>query len=287
MSLPRWEVTDSQASAVLADAIKQLHSISDSARRDAEVLLQAACGIDQSSLIRDPDQRIDHNALSAFYHYLTRRKRGEPIACILGHKEFWSIDLKLNRATLTPRPETEVLVETVLDQIPCDTSSKIVDLGTGCGAIAIALASERPHTQITATDISSVAIVQAAENAAVLGLPICFLQSDWFSELQGSQFDVIVSNPPYIRTEDPALEAGTADFEPAQALFGGMDGLDCLRTICQEAKRYLNPGGFLALEHGYDQKDAVAILIKEAGLELNSQIDDYAGLPRVTTALRR
>ena len=286
MSSPRWEVTDSPASAVLADAIRQLQSTSDSARRDVEVLLHAACDIDQSSVIRDPDQLIDHNALAAFYHYLARRKLGEPIACILGHKEFWSIDLKLNKATLTPRPETEILVETVLDQIPCDTNSTIVDLGTGCGAIAIALASERTHSQITATDISSVAIFQAAENAAALELQICFLQSDWFSKLQGTQFDVIVSNPPYIRANDPALEEGTADFEPAQALFGGIDGLDCLRAICQEAKNHLNPGGFLALEHGYDQKDAVANLIKEAGLELISQVNDYAGLPRVTTALR-
>ena len=286
MSLPRWEVTDSRASAVLADAIRQLQSTSDSARRDAEVLMHAACEIDQTSVIRDPDQLIHHNALAAFHHYLDRRKLGEPIACILGHQEFWSIDLKLNKATLTPRPETEVLVETVLDQIPCDTKSKIVDLGTGCGAIAIALASERAHAQITATDISSVALCQAAENAAVLELQSCFLQSDWFSKLQDTQFDVIVSNPPYIKTDDPALEAGTAHFEPAEALFGGTDGLDCLRTICREANRHLNPGGFLALEHGYDQKDAVAILIKEAGLELNSQIDDYAGLPRVTTALR-
>ena len=286
MSSPRWEVTDSPASAVLADAIRQLQSTSDSARRDVEVLLHAACDIDQSSVIRDPDQLIDHNALAAFYHYLARRKLGEPIACILGHKEFWSIDLKLNKATLTPRPETEILVETVLDQIPCDTNSTIVDLGTGCGAIAIALASERTHSQITATDISSVAIFQAAENAAALELQICFLQSDWFSKLQGTQFDVIVSNPPYIRANAPTLEEGTADFEPAQALFGGIDGLDCLRAICREAKNHLNPGGFLALEHGYDQKDAVANLIKEAGLELNSQVNDYAGLPRVTTALR-
>ena len=286
MSSPRWEVTDSPASAVLADAIRQLQSTSDSARRDVEVLLHAACDIDQSSVIRDPDQLIDHNALAAFYHYLARRKLGEPIGRILGHKEFWSIDLKLNKATLTPRPETEILVETVLDQIPCDTNSTIVDLGTGCGAIAIALASERTHSQITATDISSVAIFQAAENAAALELQICFLQSDWFSKLQGTQFDVIVSNPPYIRANDPALEEGTADFEPAQALFGGIDGLDCLRAICREAKNHLNPGGFLALEHGYDQKDAVANLIKEAGLELNSQVNDYAGLPRVTTALR-
>ena len=286
MSSPRWEVIDSPASAVLADAIRQLQSTSDSARRDVEVLLHAACDIDQSSVIRDPDQLIDHNALAAFYHYLARRKLGEPIACILGHKEFWSIDLKLNKATLTPRPETEILVETVLDQIPCDTNSTIVDLGTGCGAIAIALASERTHSQITATDISSFAIFQAAENAAALELQICFLQSDWFSKLQGTQFDVIVSNPPYIRANDPALEEGTADFEPAQALFGGIDGLDCLRAICREAKNHLNPGGFLALEHGYDQKDAVANLIKEAGLELNSQVNDYAGLPRVTTALR-
>ena len=286
MSSPRWEVTDSPASAVLADAIRQLQSTSDSARRDVEVLLHAACDIDQSSVIRDPDQLIDHNALAAFYHYLARRKLGEPIACILGHKEFWSIDLKLNKATLTPRPETEILVETVLDQIPCDTNSTIVDLGTGCGAIAIALASERTHSQITATDISSFAIFQAAENAAALELQICFLQSDWFSKLQGTQFDVIVSNPPYIRANDPTLEEGTADFEPAQALFGGIDGLDCLRAICREAKNHLNPGGFLALEHGYDQKDAVANLIKEAGLELNSQVNDYAGLPRVTTALR-
>ena len=286
MSSPRWEVTDSPASAVLADAIRQLQSTSDSARRDVEVLLHAACDIDQSSVIRDPDQLIDHNALAAFYHYLARRKLGEPIACILGHKEFWSIDLKLNKATLTPRPETEILVETVLDQIPCDTNSTIVDLGTGCGAIAIALASERTHSQITATDISSVAIFQAAENAAALELQICFLQSDWFSKLQGTQFDVIVSNPPYIGANEPTLEEGTADFEPAQALFGGIDGLDCLRAICREAKNHLNPGGFLALEHGYDQKDAVANLIKEAGLELNSQVNDYAGLPRVTTALR-
>ena len=277
-------VTEYRAAALVQEGITQLTGCSDSPRLDAEVLLQAACGINRTALARDPGQLVDPQSTTAFFVLLKRRSQKEPIACILGRKEFWSLDIELNDATLVPRPETEVLVEAALDAIPPDTAIDVADLGTGSGAIALALAIERPLARITATDISRAALSKARENAKRLGLDIRFVEGDWFAPLAGCRFDAIVSNPPYVRQNDPALETGPARFEPATALFAGEDGLDCIRALCADLKNHVKPGGLVALEHGHDQQDAVHALLSVTGLESIVHVKDHAGLARVTSA---
>lgn len=277
-------MTEYRPAALVQEGISQLTGCSDSPRLDAEVLLRAACGINRTALARDPDQSIDAQSADAFFSFLKRRCQAEPIAYILGRKEFWSLEIELNHATLVPRPETEVLVETILDAIPPDTVVDIADLGTGSGAIALALAIERPLAYITATDISGAALSQARENAKRLGLNIQFAEGDWFAPLKGRQFDAIVSNPPYVRRNDPALETTPARFEPATALFAGEDGLDCIRALCADLKHHVKPGGLVALEHGHDQQRAVHTLLSATGLESIVQVNDHAGLARVTSA---
>jgi len=277
-------VTEYRPAALVQEGISQLTGCSDSPRLDAEVLLRAACGINRTALARDPDQSIDAQSADAFFSFLKRRCQAEPIAYILGRKEFWSLEIELNDATLVPRPETEVLVETILDAIPPDAAVDIADLGTGSGAIALALAIERPLAYITATDISGAALSKARENAKRLGLDIQFAEGDWFAPLKGRQFDAIVSNPPYVRRNDPALETTPARFEPATALFAGEDGLDCIRALCADLKHHVKPGGLVALEHGHDQQDAVHTLLSATGLESIVQVNDHAGLARVTSA---
>ncbi len=277
-------VTEYRAAALVQEGITQLTGCSDSPRLDAEVLLQAACDINRTALARDPDQLVDPQSTAAFFVLLKRRSQKEPIACILGRKEFWSLDIELNDATLVPRPETEVLVEAALDVIPPDTAVDVADLGTGSGAIALALAIERPLARITATDISRAALSKARENAKRLGLDIHFVEGDWFAPLAGCRFDAIVSNPPYVRQNDPALETGPTRFEPATALFAGEDGLDCIRALCADLKNHVKPGGLVALEHGHDQQDAVHALLSVTGLESIVHVKDHAGLARVTSA---
>jgi len=279
-------VTDLCASALLAEAVTLLKTQSPTARLDAEILLCATSGLEPIALIRDPDQLIPNTAAEEFRRFLARRAAGEPIAVILKQKEFWSMMLDLNEATLVPRPETEILVEAVLSETPEDEALSILDLGTGSGAIALALASERPQARITATDVSAEALDQARQNAKRHGLSVRFVLSDCFDALGDAIFDVVVSNPPYVKDHDDALEDSAARYDPSHALFAGSDGLDCIRRICKDASDYLVPGGFVALEHGFDQKDAVASLLSEAGFSAIKSIDDYAGLPRVTTARR-
>ena len=279
-------MTDLCASALLAEAVTLLKTQSPTARLDAEILLCATSGLEPIALIRDPDQLIPNTAAEEFRRFLARRAAGEPIAVILKQKEFWSMMLDLNEATLVPRPETEILVEAVLSETPEDEALSILDLGTGSGAIALALASERPQARITATDISAEALDQARQNAKRHGLSVRFVLSDCFDALGDAIFDVVVSNPPYVKDHDDALEDSAARYDPSHALFAGSDGLDCIRRICKDASDYLVPGGFVALEHGFDQKDAVASLLSEAGFSAIKSIDDYAGLPRVTTARR-
>ena len=279
-----WAVTELTAAALVQGGTTHLTGRSDSPRRDAEVLLQAACGIDRTALVKNPDVSVNTAAADTYFDFLNRRYNHEPVACILGHKEFWSLDIELNASTLVPRPETELLVETALEAIPAGTAVEIADLGTGSGAIALALAAERPRAGITATDINPDALSQARDNASRLGLAIHFEEGDWFGPLVGRRFDVIVSNPPYVRDDDPLLQTGPALFEPPLALFGGQDGLACIRTLCTSVKNYLSPGGFVALEHGHDQQDAVKALLSEVGLESIVGLKDLAGYPRVTTA---
>lgn len=247
---------------------------SPTARLDAELLLAAAIGKSRSYLHTWPERIVASEAAQTFADYLQRRRAGEPVAYILGQQGFWNLDLEVAPHTLIPRPETELLVETAMQLQPAD-QARVLDLGTGTGAIALALASERRQWQVTAVDRVDEAVALAERNRQRLQLDNArMLVSHWFSALDGQRFDVIISNPPYIAAEDPHLVAGDVRFEPSSALVAGHDGLDDLRQIIAEAPAHLVGGGWLLLEHGYDQAAAVRELLARHGFEqIESRLD--------------
>jgi release factor glutamine methyltransferase len=235
-------------------------------RHEAELLLLQVLERDRSWLFAHATDAVDAPTEAAFQALLQRRLVGEPVAYLLGHRGFWTLDLAVTPATLIPRPETERLVELALERLPPDRPVRVADLGTGSGAIALALASERPHAQVLATDLSAAALAVATANAARLGLGrVGFRQGAWFEPLAGERFDLIASNPPYIADSDPHLTRGDLRFEPATALASGHDGLDDIRTIIADAPAHLLPGGWLLLEHGWDQGKAIRALLTAAG----------------------
>ena len=243
-------------------------------RLDAELLLAAALGKPRSYLRTWPERELDADQLGLFRSHLQRRRQGEPVAYILGHQGFWSLDLEVAPHTLIPRPDTELLVESALALLPA-TPLAALDLGTGTGAIALALASERPGWQVTGVDRVEDAVALAERNRQRLQLDnVRFLHSHWFSALAGQCFGLILSNPPYIRADDQHLEQGDVRFEPSSALIAGSDGLDDIRAIIQAAPQHLLSGGRLLLEHGFDQAEAVRSLLSEGGfVEVNSRRD--------------
>ncbi|WP_395605696.1 peptide chain release factor N(5)-glutamine methyltransferase [Pseudomonas sp. B16120] len=259
---------------------------SPTARLDVELLLAAALGKSRSYLHTWPEKIVSSEDALTFAGYLQRRRSGEPVAYILGQQGFWKLDLEVAPHTLIPRPETELLVEAALELLPA-TPAQILDLGTGSGAIALALASERPAWQVTAVDRVLKAVALAERNRQRLHLTnATVLNSHWFSALQGHRFDLIISNPPYIADNDPHLAAGDVRFEPASALVAGHDGLDDLRLITQESPDHLNDGGWLLLEHGYDQAQAVRDLLLNQGFDgVHSRID-LGGHERITLGRR-
>lgn len=259
---------------------------SPTARLDVELLLAAALGKSRSYLHTWPEKIVNSEDALTFAGYLQRRRSGEPVAYILGQQGFWKLDLEVAPHTLIPRPETELLVEAALELLPA-TPAQILDLGTGSGAIALALASERPAWQVTAVDRVLEAVALAERNRQRLHLNnATVLNSHWFSALQGHRFDLIISNPPYIADNDPHLAAGDVRFEPASALVAGHDGLDDLRLITQESPDHLNDGGWLLLEHGYDQAQAVRDLLLNQGFDgVHSRID-LGGHERITLGRR-
>ncbi|BCM26087.1 peptide chain release factor N(5)-glutamine methyltransferase [Methyloradius palustris] len=229
---------------------------------------------------------LQANNHAEFQALLTRRLGGEPIAYILGMREFYGLKLKVTPDTLIPRPDTETLVETALAKIPKHQPYKILDLGTGTGAITLAIASQRPKTSVTAVDASEAALSVAIENAATLNIKnVSFLLSNWFADLQNQRFDLIVSNPPYIESNDAHLGQGDLRFEPLSALESGADGLDDIRSIIQAASEHLNPNGWLMLEHGYNQASEVAHLLHQAGFCDVSHAYDIAGIARVSIGM--
>lgn len=252
-------------------------------RLDLELLLAAALNKPKSYLYTWPEQLVSEPALTTFNSYLVRRQQGEPIAYILGLQGFWSLDLQVGKQTLIPRPDTELLVEVCLQQIPTDQSYAILDLGTGTGAIALAIASERPLTQVLGVDFIEQAVQLATANKERLQLNNAnFIQSDWFTCLACKQFNMIVSNPPYIAADDPHLKQGDVRFEPITALASGVDGLDDIKLIIKQAPNYLMANGWLFFEHGYQQAKAVQQLLVERGFTAINTWRDLGGNERVT-----
>ncbi|MDI6725458.1 MAG: peptide chain release factor N(5)-glutamine methyltransferase [Smithellaceae bacterium] len=255
-------------------------------RLDAEVLLSHFLKIDRLVLITEPQRSLTEDEVRDFIFWVERRTLGEPVAYITGMKEFWSLPFEVNRDVLIPRPETELLVEEAIKEATGRKEIRILDLGTGSGAIAVALAHELKNARLVATDISPAALMTAEGNARANGVAdrITFLWGDLFAPVDGF-FDIIVSNPPYIAEEDfPLLPVGVKGYEPSSALLAGPDGTDVLRRIIEAAPTFLKPGGSLLLEIGARQRDAIALLLGRAGLIEPVFRRDYAGYWRVARA---
>ena len=262
---------------------RELQPFSPTPRLDAEVLLMSVCAFRRSHLITRQHLAVTDDQRRQLDALMTRRQRGEPIAYLTGAREFWSMDLRVSPHTLIPRPETELLVEKALERIPPDADWTIADLGTGCGAIALALAKERPRCRLIATDISPQALDVARLNANIFCLNhVEFREGDWLTALAGDWLDVIVSNPPYVRADDPHLAQGDVRFEPRQALIAGADGMDAIRHLARHAPQSLAPSGRLLFEHGSDQADAVGELLRQHGYRDIVCHRDLGGHDRIT-----
>ncbi|SLJ93234.1 release factor glutamine methyltransferase [Enterobacter sp. NFR05] len=265
----------------LRHAINRL-SHSESPRRDAEILLGFVTGKARTFILAFGETALSDTELARLDDLLARREQGEPVAHLVGVREFWSLPLFVSPATLIPRPDTECLVEQALNRLP-EQPCRILDLGTGTGAIALALASERPDCQITAVDVMPDAVALALRNAEHLGITnVSVLTSHWFSALEGQPFDLIVSNPPYIDEQDPHLAMGDVRFEPRSALVAAQEGLADVAWIIAQSRRFLRPGGWLLLEHGWQQGEAVRALFGEQGYVQVETCRDYGDNERLT-----
>lgn len=273
--------------ANVSDLLKysdQLQSTSDSAQLDCELLLCYVLDVDRTWLRTWPEKPVSQSLEAKFCALLERRVQGQPIAYLVGSRGFWSMDLQVSQDTLIPRPETELLVELALN-LRLPKKSHGLDLGTGTGAVALALAAERPDMNFIAVDYQVGAVSLANKNCQTLGLSnVNIFQSDWFDSLQltDNQFDLIVSNPPYISVNDPHLQQGDVRYEPNSALVSGVDGLDDLKKIITQSPLYLKSDGWLLLEHGFDQGPAVVRLMIEAGFQEVVTHKDYNQIDRVT-----
>jgi len=255
----------------------------DEASIEAQILLMHVLNVNRAWLIAHATDSLAAAAVMTVEALLQRRLQGEPIAHILGEREFFGLPLKVTPDTLIPRPDTETLVEAALQKI--HGRMRVLDLGTGTGAIALAIAKHAPGCEVIAVDASAAALAVATENATALQLNnVQCVASHWFTALPATNFDLIVSNPPYIETSDPHLQQGDLRFEPMSALASGADGLQDIRQIVAQAPGYLNEGGWLMLEHGYNQADAVQQLLHAAGLQQIQTLNDLGGNPRVTLA---
>jgi release factor glutamine methyltransferase len=268
----------------VANSIKnKLGLESIEASLEANLLCQHALSVNRAWLIGHESDALEDSQQIAFETMVKRRLNGEPIAYILGFREFYGLPLKTSPATLIPRSDTETLVEAAFEKIPQNANFNLLDLGTGTGAVALAIAKNRPSCNVTAVDVSTDALSVALENMQALQLHnVSLIESNWFSAFKDERFDVILSNPPYIAQDDPHLKLGDLRFEPISALASGVDGLDDIRKIIDEAPKYLNPNGWLMMEHGYDQADAVATLLQARGFKKIEHAKDIAGTQRVT-----
>ncbi|MGB1110097.1 MAG: peptide chain release factor N(5)-glutamine methyltransferase [Gammaproteobacteria bacterium] len=260
-------------------------TMAEDAATDTDHLLIDILGINRSRFISHPDAAISDDQVRTFDDAITRRLKGEPVAQITGRRGFWTLDLEVDANTLIPRPETEMLVSLTLEFGDQAKDLSLLDLCTGSGAVALAIASERPRWRITATELSEQALTIAEHNLERLKLDNLELkQGDLYQPVADQHFQIIVANPPYIPEQDPHLSQGDLRFEPRQALAAGEDGLDVLRPLIHRAPKFLEPGGLLLVEHGYDQREAVLRLADEAGLADVEDLDDLAGNPRVLRA---
>lgn len=257
-------------------------SASESPKRDAEILLEFVTGKARTYLLAFGETQLSAEQEAQLATLLARRKTGEPVAHLVGEREFWSLPLYVSPATLIPRPDTECLVEQALSRLPAQ-ACRILDLGTGTGAIALALASERPDCEVTAVDVMPDAVALAQRNVARLGFPnVTVLQSSWFSALDNRTFGMIVSNPPYIDEHDPHLTQGDVRFEPLTALVAANEGLADIMHIVTTSRQHLLPGGWLLVEHGWTQGDAVRDVFIAAGYRAVETCRDYGGNDRLT-----
>ncbi len=269
------------------DAAPTVRLLLDEARismplREARLLLRHVLGVSHATLEAHPEGKVSLQDTASFRALAARRTVGEPVAYLTGHREFYGLEFHVTPAVLIPREETELLVEIAVEK----PARRILDLGTGSGCLAIAVARELPRAQVTAVDVSAAALDVARENAARHGATVRFVQGDWFAPLGGERFDLILANPPYVAEADPHLAQGDVRFEPRSALAAGPDGLDDIRRIVAAAAAHLVAGGRLVFEHGYDQAQAVAALLAQAGFVAIEQRRDLAGIPRVTGGAR-
>ena len=274
-----------RVAGVLAALRGRLGAASPTPALDAEILVAHVLGASRSAIAAEPERPLAPEEMLALESLVRRRLEGEPVAYLMGRREFWSLELEVTPDVLVPRPETELVVERALAAIASRERPSVLDLGTGSGAIASAIARERPDADVTATDVSAAALAVAARNAARLALPnLRLLEGSWFGPVSDSRFDLVASNPPYVAAGDPALAA--LAHEPAGALVGGTEGLDALSAIAAAAREHLEPGGTLVLEHGAAQGPAVRALLESAGLVGVGTRRDLAGHERVTEGKR-
>jgi len=259
----------------------------DNARLESEVLLSHCLNVDRSYLFTWPEKTLNTTQDKCFHQFIQGRRQGTPIAHLVGYKEFWSLKLLVNEHTLIPRPETELLIDIILEIFNKKQQINILDLATGSGAIAIALASEFPNANITASDFSKPALEIAKKNCERHNMDtIKMVHSNWFKELQPQTFDLIVSNPPYIRAQDPHLQQGDLRFEAKTALVAGEDGLEAYKLICSQVANYLAKDGYVLFEHGFDQQLELSHILKENSFNQLTCYTDYQEQPRAILAAR-
>jgi release factor glutamine methyltransferase len=275
--------------ALLDEGAARLARVADEPRREAEVLLGAALGRPRAWLLAHGEQRVlDCEATDRYEALVTRRALGEPVAYLLGEKEFWSLPLAVGPGVLIPRPETELLVERALARTPADRDCEVLDLACGSGAVAVAIASERARCRVVATDLSPAAVATTRVNAARLGLTdrVTVLEGEWYAPVAGRRFDVVACNPPYIASDDPRVEPAVRRFEPPSALFAGPGGLEAISVVVAGAPAHLLPDGWLIVEHGDTQGGSVRGLFEAAGLDHVRTHRDLAGRERCTEGRR-
>ena len=269
--------------SLLDDAARSLAASADlvEARPEAQILFGHAMGVSRAWLAAHRDEAADPSVVNSFRELVRRRQAGEPVAYLVGTREFYGLEFRVTPDVLIPRADTETLVDAALEKLVEGAQPDVLDLGTGSGCVALAIAHERRAAHVTAVDVSAAALTVARENAASIGVNAEFVQGAWFEQLAGRRFDLIVSNPPYVAAGDPHLRQGDLRFEPATALASGKDGLADIRIIVADAPAYLREGGWLLFEHGYGQADACRDLLFNAGFGEAISRADIAGSPRV------